>query len=133
MLSRLLCKVGLHRPVLPGEWNLGYCFSRCRYCESNMVRSVLGGWKNPKSFRVIRTGQFAAYDDLDNFLRSREQPRRKAAEKGLGHAPQRDRAAFPISALPGRVGSRTGSPFDFSDFEAGPSSPKQSLKNAKIG
>jgi hypothetical protein len=131
MLSRLLCTAGIHRPVLPGVWNLGYCFSTCRRCDVDVVRSVLGGWKVPKSFKVIRTSELGAYDSLDSYLRSREIPRRPIRQPEFGAALPR---SVPSSGQRRRpTGISGGSPFDFSDFEPGAGPAPQPLKNVKTG
>lgn len=74
----MLCHIGIHRPVTPGEWHLGYCFSHCERCNSAMVKSVLSGWKAPKKLRVVR-GKPNAVLNLDRELTRREAALNKSA------------------------------------------------------
>jgi hypothetical protein len=50
---RLACRLGWHRPELPGVWNGGYCFSRCRRCRHDLIRSFQGRWRVPRGFRIV--------------------------------------------------------------------------------
>lgn len=53
MIGRLLCRLGRHAPEPDGLWNAGYCFTRCRRCGRDMVRSAFGEWHVPKGHRVV--------------------------------------------------------------------------------
>lgn len=52
-LATLPCRLGLHKPVAPGRWNGGYCFTTCSRCGRDMVRSLFGEWHVPVDFRVV--------------------------------------------------------------------------------
>jgi hypothetical protein len=53
MIGGLLCRWGRHAPEPDGLWNAGYCFTRCRRCGRDMVRSAFGEWHVPRDYRIV--------------------------------------------------------------------------------
>lgn len=53
MIGRILCGFGLHAPEPGGLWNGGYCFTECRRCGRDMVKSAFGEWHVPRNHRVV--------------------------------------------------------------------------------
>lgn len=113
MIGGLLCRLGRHDPDPAGRWNGGYCFTHCRRCERDMVRSAFGEWHVPKGFKVVwkRAGDVA---DLDRVMAARSAPVAPAAEavevEPVSHATW-SRPSPPDKGDPDR------SPFDFGDFD----------------
>lgn len=105
-LGRLLCAIGRHAPVAGGLWNGGYCFTRCRRCQRDMVKSAFGEWHVPAGYRVVW----------------------RPPADGHGHAvgaavvaPQiiraRRSAALSAGKAPARAAEAAADPFDFGEFE----------------
>lgn len=57
---KLLCKLGLHKPMFSNVWNEGHYFTACKRCGITMIRKPHGRWKPvPDNLRVVwreRTG-----------------------------------------------------------------------------
>lgn len=50
----LLCALRGHKPdAAIARWNRGHCFSRCRRCGRDLVRTAYGGWEVPKGYRIV--------------------------------------------------------------------------------
>ncbi|WP_140867510.1 hypothetical protein [Sphingomonas oligophenolica] len=117
-LATLPCRLGFHKPVAPGMWNGGYCFTTCSRCGRDMVRSLFGEWHVPVDFRVVWHAR----------------PSEPLAERAAPPPPAMPQSAAPVSArvvappMPARppvsAPSRKAkmdkpeprSPFDFDDF-----------------
>lgn len=102
MIGRLLCRLGRHAPAPDGLWNGGYCFTACRRCHRDMVRSAFGEWHVPRDFRIV----WRPPEDGRTAPRQAAPAPSPVAPPARGGAPAR---------LP-RTGTRT--PFDFTDFES---------------
>lgn len=53
LFAKLLCALEGHRAEPRGQWNRGYCFSRCARCGRDMIRLGSGQWQVPKGYRVV--------------------------------------------------------------------------------
>ena len=61
------CIVGLHQAEADPVWNAGYFVSRCRRCESELIRLMHGYWKPvPKGHRIVWKEKPASYPDWNS-------------------------------------------------------------------
>lgn len=95
MIGGLLCRLGRHDGDPHGRWNGGYCFTRCRRCGRDMVRSAFGEWHVPKGYRVV-WGPPGSVADLDEVLAGEGG---SAAARAVAHV-RRAEAARPVAPAP---------------------------------
>lgn len=112
MVGRLLCAFDRHTPSPEGLWNGGYCFTRCRRCGRDMVRSAFGEWHIPHAYRVVwRPPGDGPAHQLPG-VAPPPPPREPRVVRDQRPAP----LPPPLPPPPVRA-RRNGNPFDFADLD----------------
>jgi hypothetical protein len=112
----LLCRLGRHRPRLPGTWHRGYGFTTCERCGEDLVKSWVSDWTPPKKgYAVVWRTIADAAEELQSPAPSVAGLLADAPTERPAFEQQTSDSAATTSDEAPHVTER--SPFDFGDFE----------------